>query len=83
MTLPEPLTMRIYYAKHPSGTGDFIAVKHGATGYYKTTVYTQEHAETLNERQGIKPAEVKAAVTCSMFDCWQNFDKLTAENWNP
>ena len=57
-------------------TGDYIAVVHGETGYHATTVYTQEHADTLNERQGNTEAEVKAAVTCSMFDCWDKFQNL-------
>ena len=46
----------------------------------KTTVYTQDHADTLNERQGVTPAQVQAAVICSMFNCWQNFDKITKDH---
>ena len=67
---------RVYYAPHTTEPGEFIAIQHGMTGYYPSTVYTQEHADTLNERQGITRAEVAAAVTCSMFDCWHNFDKI-------
>ena len=72
------ITNRVYYAPHPSETGEFIAIQHAMTGYYPSTVYTQDHADTLNERQGITRAEVAAAVTCSMFDCWHNFAKIAA-----
>ncbi len=58
--------------------GTFIAVKRGETGYYSTTVYDQDHADVLNQRAGHSPAQVQAAETCSMFDSWQNFDKIVA-----
>ena len=70
---------RIYYACSEVA-GSFIAIKHGDTGYYETTVYTQEHADELNKRQGITDNEVKAAKACSMFDCWRNFDKLASRS---
>jgi hypothetical protein len=71
--------MRIYFSQHPSDPAQFIAVKHGDTGYHPTTIHTQDHANALNERQDITPAEVKAAVICSMFDCWRSFDALAAD----
>lgn len=72
-TWPEAIAGRIYYAPHPSEKGTFVAIKDGETGYFASTVYTQEHADLLNSRQGISPAEVEAAVICSMFDNWRNF----------
>lgn len=57
--------------------GTFIAAKRGETGYYSTTVYHQDHADELNRRSGHSPAQVEAAEMCSMFNCWQNFDKIT------
>lgn len=69
---------RVYYAEHPTEDGKFIAVRHGEAGYYASTVYTQDHANTLNERQGISPAEVEAAVICSMFDNWRKFETIAA-----
>ncbi len=71
---------RIYIAPHPDPRtdGKFIAIEHGDTDYHITDVDTQEHADTLNKLHSISRAQAKAAVMCSMFDCWQNFDKLTA-----
>ena len=72
---------RIFFAKH-STTGKFIAVTEGETGYNETTVETQEHADVLNERMGNTPAEVEAAVVCSMFDNWDSFEKIAARMAN-
>jgi len=71
------VTGRVYYAQHPT-TGEFIAIRHNEPGYYASTVYTQDHADTLNQRQGITPAELDAAIVCSMFDNWRDFAKITA-----
>jgi hypothetical protein len=68
---------KIYFATLPSDPNTFIGITHGEQGYNTTTVYDQSHADTLNERQGITPAMVDAAVSCSMFNCWANFEKLT------
>lgn len=68
----------IYFSAHPADPEVFIAVKHGETGFHATTVYDQGHADVLNRRQGISEVEVAAAVTCSMFDCWDKFDQAVA-----
>lgn len=70
---------KIYFAKSDL-TGEFIAIEHGTTGYSKTTVYDQTHADVLNERQGNTAAQIKSAVTCSMFGCWENFDKIASHS---
>lgn len=71
---------KIYFVKHPTptslGEDKFVAVTHGETGYNETTVYNQAHATTLNEQQGLTPAMVDAAETCSMFDIWPKFDEF-------
>lgn len=66
---------KTYFAQLPS-TGEFIGIKHGETGYYRTTVYDQEHANHLNEGQGISPQQVQAALECSMVGNWEKFDSL-------
>jgi len=70
-------TDRVYIAKRELN-GEYIAIEHGTTGYSPTTVYDQDHANVLNERQGITPAMVEAAMMCSMFDNWNRFESLTA-----
>ena len=66
--------MRTFFLKN-AATGEFVAVKEGETGYYETTVYTQDHADTLNERAGHSPGEIAAAEFCSMFG-WDNFNEM-------
>jgi len=68
----------IYFFELNSQPGIFVAATHGETGYHTTTVYHQDHADELNRRSGHSPAQVQAAETCSMFDSWENFDKITA-----
>jgi hypothetical protein len=60
-----------------SGIDCFLGINEGETGYNETTVYDQDHADVLNKRQGITPAMVEAAVTCSMFNTWSQFDAMT------
>ena len=80
------LETRVYFVKNPNpnpaldtvdGSDRFIAIEHGETKYSKTTVYNQEHANVLNERQQITPAQALAAYECSLFNTWENFDKVT------
>lgn len=77
---------RKYYAPAPEGSTsptDCIVIKHGEQGYYPTAqVFTAEHCAKINELNGISPAEVEAAIICSMFDCWQNFERIAAD-YNP
>lgn len=78
---------RVFYIANPAhdpsqdtvhGSDKFIALREGETGYYKTTVYTQDHADCLNQRQGITPAQLEAAQMCSMFGNWDRFDRIAA-----
>lgn len=73
---------RIYIAKRET-TGEFIAIEHGTTGFCITTVYDQDHADVLNERQDITPADAEAAMICSMFGNWHTFDDLAARCAKP
>ena len=73
------LAGRVYYAPHPSKDGEFIAIKEGESGYYASTVYTQDHADILNQRQGITESELEAAIMCSMFDCWRRFYQIVTK----
>jgi len=68
----------IYTFELNSNPGQFIAVKHGETGYYKTTVYDQGHADVLNSRQSLTPADCEAAESCSMFNTWVDFEGIKA-----
>ena len=70
----------IYNLPLISDPDTFIAIKHGETSYYKTTSYTQSHADVLNSRQGLSPADLSAAESCSMFGCWDNFDTIKASS---
>lgn len=71
---------RIFFAKPEyapmSGDGSFLGITEGERGYSVTTVYDQDYADVLNERQDITEAMVEAAVQCSMFNNWNTFDKL-------
>ena len=75
--------VRNYYAPKPEGSDSptpYIVIKHCEEGYYPTAhVFTQEVADKINELNGTTPAQVEAAIICSMFGCWQNFDKIAAE----
>ena len=66
--------MKKYFVKLPAGS--FIAIEHGDTRYKETTIENQEHADALNEAQGIKPVEPESALICSMTDNWQNFNSV-------
>lgn len=65
----------IYIAKHPTESG-FVSIVHHMVGYEPIDCPTQEQADAKNESKGITPEEVQAAVMCSMFDCWENFDTI-------
>lgn len=71
---------RIFFAppKHApmSGESFFLAITEGETGYNASDVFEQAHADVLNERLGNSPAEVEAAVVCSMFNTWNKFDEM-------
>lgn len=67
---------KVYFKEHFSESGVFIAIKHGESFYSTTTVHSQGHADELNRRQEITPAEVEAAEMCSIFGCWDNFDSI-------
>ena len=54
--------------------GEFVAVVHGESGYQKTTVDDQDHADYLNESQGVDLADVKAAEVCSIGGKWDPFE---------
>jgi hypothetical protein len=68
----------IYFTQRPTmvGTDEFIAIEHGTQGYSVTTVYDQDHADVLNGRQELHAAEIEAAMMCSMFGNWDNFDSM-------
>lgn len=70
---------RIYYAKHID-TGRIILITHGQNGYCETKVVSEQHARILNRGLGNTEGDVEAAVMCSMFDCWQDFDHLAEVN---
>ena len=70
--------MKMYFTKHPS-LDQYIVIKHGETGYYSipdSLIQNDTDLQTLNDDQGVTPDQIKAALTCSMFDCWNNFDVL-------
>ena len=52
---------RVYFTRNVV-SGDFIAIKHGETGYYSTTVYDQDHADELNRRNGVTAEECEQAM---------------------
>ena len=60
-------------------TGEFIAIVHGETCYHPITVYSQGHADCLNERAGVTAGQCTAAMMCSMFDNWNAFDAIAAK----
>ena len=67
---------KIYYAKHPVD-GSVIAIRHGVDGYYPgIDNLDPNEVDSWNIYAGNSDAEVKAAVACSMFGCWDNFDAL-------
>ena len=59
-------------------------VKFGETGYWATnwgrvadTIDDLENlVDTKNKRMGVSPAEWRAMQSCSMFDCWGNYEKI-------
>jgi hypothetical protein len=63
-----------YFTKDMNG--DIIAIEHGSNQYMTTKVTSQEEADTLNGMQGITRAQAEAAMTASMFDSWDNFEKI-------
>jgi hypothetical protein len=76
----QPHDRWVYFIKE-AASGTFVAIRHGEQGYHPTTVYTQEHADCLNQRQGNTEAELEAATICSMFGNWENFSNIV-EEWD-
>ena len=74
----------VYIAPKPEGSSaahDFIIITQGETGYRNASPFmTREQADKHHKHHNITPAQVQAAIACSMFDCWQNFDKIAAEH---
>lgn len=69
---------RQFFAIHPQDDTRLIKVIEGETGYYPLSTYADpsEAVETLNRFEGVSEAEAQAAVVCSMFGCWQNFERI-------
>ena len=67
------------HSEHRPDTAPIIKIIFGQTGY-ENTVLTAEEAAQMNENAGHSAGNVEAAVICSMFDCWQNFDKISADH---
>ena len=69
---------RIFITRRPH---DFILITEGETGYRIASPFlTQELVDKHHKVHGISPAQIEAAILCSMFDCWENFDKITVEH---
>ena len=66
------MTARLYFTR-ADVDGPIIAIRHGETGYHDTDLNDMEAADKLNRAQGIRPAEVEAALTCSLFNKWAEF----------
>lgn len=64
-----------YYRKSDM-TGKYIMIEHGKEGYYDTNIETDSEADMMNHIQGNTKAEIEAAHSCSLFNCWDNFNKL-------
>lgn len=60
---------KVYFTRNVVN-GEFIAIRHGETGYYGTTVYDQDHADELNRRNGVTAEECEQAILCSMTGDW-------------
>lgn len=74
-------TAPIYYAPRPEGSDSaspIIKIMHGVQGYWNAAV-SPENAAELNRRAGHSAGNIEAAIACSMFDCWHNFDKISAD----
>lgn len=58
------------------------AVKYGERGYYRTTYELQEPTwvNYMNARLGLSKAFCQTMEDCSMFNCWQNFEKILAKH---
>ncbi len=68
--------MKHYVVKHPTESR-FVEITHGEQGYVPVDyVRTDEMANGINAANGVMPAEVQAALNCSMFNCWSSFEKL-------
>ena len=56
-----------------------IKIVEGWEGYMPVEL-DQTQVEQMNALNGVSPAEAKAAVSCAMFNCWQNFAKIMETN---
>lgn len=60
----------------PTVDAPVIEIRRNETGYTPRHDITREQAKQLQDVAGHSDAEIQAAVICSMFGCWQNFDKI-------
>ena len=56
--------------------GDWILVKFGEEGYYAPDWLNEEVVNEINEAWNNSPAEIEAAVCCSMFNNWDKFEEI-------
>ncbi len=68
---------RVFFAQDIVN-GGVVKIIEGTMGYSPTDL-DLEQMEQQNALNGVTVAESLAAVSCSMFDCWANFDKLVKE----
>ena len=67
---------KVYIVMHPT-EDEFVKITHGESGYIIAYgALGQLTADSMNELAGVTAAEVQAAVTCSMFNTWEKFDKI-------
>jgi hypothetical protein len=60
--------------------GRLVTITEGSTGYhYASPYYTQEMADKHHTKHNTTPEQIKAAVVCSMFDCWGNFNHIAGD----
>ena len=53
-----------------------IEIVHGWEGYTPRHDITREQAEQLQDAAGHDAATIQAAIMCSMFGCWHNFERI-------
>ena len=68
-----------FYVPHPVD-GHIVVVVRGESGYHELDYpLSPESADAVNVSLGNSPAEVSAAVACSMFG-WDNFERLVNDH---
>ena len=72
-----------YYAPHPITQLGFVSVVHGSLEFEEAPqVHNQQHADRLNDLQGICRNQATAGIVCCVLEKWHDYDhvlKLTAE----